>query len=333
MLVLIAAIIMAGSALIFPAAALPAPQRGGESRADLRRQISSLEHTFTTRMAEFTAQQRQLEATFEREILRLHAAIDASDTGAGGPLQANTQQHPVARRARLQDNGGGGEGGVSTLCASTAQATTALQTMQTVCCAQRGESCSSSHYPSSCDHGPECGLAVRTVNRLCGPFLQTSIISTTLVPLQQAATLCAATSPPDMVPVHTLSDASRGGTSAPHACFSVLRTQVDGQYRNEWNVLAVLHAPPGFLLSLTWRAFDLDDGDFIEIFENQTAMQARVRAQRLEGSQIPSPFTSESNTMLVKFVTNADGTSFGGSADITCALGLSYLAMCVCVCV
>jgi hypothetical protein len=253
-----------------------------------------------------------------REVARLRAAVHAQDPGGGEP--SGEQQHPVARRARMQDDG---DGGVPTsLCSSTAQATAALQTVQTVCCTQRGESCTSSHYPISCDHGPECGLAVHTVDRLCKPFLQTSIISATLVPLQKAAALCAATSPPDMVAVHTLSDASHGGTLVPHACFSTFRTQVGGQYRSGWNALAVLQAPLGFLIRLAWRAFDLDDSDFIEIFENRTAMGARVSAQRLEGRHIPPPFTSESNTMLVKFVTNADGTSFGGSADITWALEL-----------
>jgi hypothetical protein len=301
-------IIMVGTVLTFPAAAVP---QMGWSRADVLSRVSSLEHTIHARALEM----RELKL----EVSRLRAAMNAPDLGGPAPSaseelheEAPEDQHPVARW--LQD-----DGGVSSLCSSTDQATAALRTVQTVCCTQRGESCNSLHYPLSCDHGPECGLAVHTVHRLCGPNLENLMISA--APLQQAATLCATTSPPDMMPVQTLSDASRGGTAVPHACFSVLRTQVGGQYRNGWNALAVLQAPLGFVLSLTWRAFDLDDGDFIEIFENQTAMQARVRAQRLEGSQIPSPFTSESNTMLVKFVTNADGTSFGGSADITCARG------------
>jgi hypothetical protein len=331
----LAAIVLAGT-VTSQAAALP--QRGW-SRADLVSRISLLEHTFLTRTEEmdstFNAKQQQLRAAFgresaalrrelTREVSWLRAAIDASDPGgsAGGQERTELQQErplpDVAaswRTRRLQD-----VGKVNSLCSSTIQATAALRTMQNVCCAQRGESCSSSHYPTSCDHGPECGLVVHAVNRLCAPFLQTSLISATLRPLQQAATLCAATSPPDTMAVHTLSAGSPGGISSevPHACFSTLRTQTGGQYRNGWKEMAVLHAPLGFQIKLTWRAFDLGDGDFIEIYENHTALQTRVRAQRLEGRHIPAPFMSESNIMVVTFITNKDGTAFGGSADITC---------------
>jgi hypothetical protein len=256
----LAAIVLAGTALASPAAALP---RGGWYRAEMLSRISSLEHTFVTRTAEvdskftaqqgqlqaafkrdtakvdskFSAQQRHLEAVFQRahstlrrdfkrEASRLRAAMDSPSDPGGGEHQ-EAQQDPVKAWHPVRRLQGDGEGS-SSVCSSTAQATAALQTVQTVCCTQRGESCSSSHYPVSCDHGPECGLAVHAVARLCSPFLQSSMISAALVPLQQAATLCTATSPPDMVAVHTLSDAARGGTSVPHACFSTLRTQVGG---------------------------------------------------------------------------------------------------------
>ena len=278
----------------------------------------------------FSAQQRKLQAAFKREnsllrqefqheASRLRNAMGMPAGASDGAEPVETQQISVAPAHTVRQLQGNDEGS-SAVCSSTDQATAAFNTVQTVCCTQRGESCSSSHFPLSCDHGPECSLAVHAVARLCSPFLQTSILSATLVPLQRAATLCSATSPPDMVAVHTLSDAARGGTSVPNACFSTLRTQVDGQYRNGWNALAVLQAPLGFLLKLVWRAFDVDDFDFVEIYENRSAMQAHVWAQKLGGRQLPGPFTSLSNIMLVRFISNADGTSFGGSADITCAL-------------
>jgi hypothetical protein len=309
------------AALAAPSPVSPLPLGSSMSRAEMLGRLSSLEQNFRTRTmemeTEFSSQQRKLEVTFARETsalrrdFQLAVARVRADVAAGlGPLE---QPHPMARRTRLQDDGDG----ASTLCASAIQATVALTTVQNVCCAQRGETCSASHYPTSCDHGPECGLAVETVHRLCDSFLQTSLISA--APLQQAADVCVATSPSDMVPVSTLSDASRGGTSVPHACFSILRTQSDGQYRSGWNSLAVLSAPAGFQLTLTWRAFDLDDGDFIEIFDNQTALDTRVGGHRLEGRQLPAAVTSRSNSLLVRFVTNEDGTSFGASADITCA--------------
>eukprot|EP01047_Picozoa_sp_COSAG01_P060230 COSAG01_NODE_7351_length_3241_cov_2.095162_3_plen_323_part_00 len=314
------ALIVVGAVWIPATAALP-QQQGEWFWADLLSRVSLLEQTFHTRQMEmntkFTAQHRELEAAFAREasglrrefefeVSRLRAALD---TFPG----ADEQQHHVVaiRRARLQDTG-------ESLCSSTNQATAALRTVKNVCCTQRGESCSSTGYPTSCDHGRECGVAVHTVNKLCAPFLKTSILSTVLIPLQQAAQLCAATSPPEVMAVYRPSDASRGGTLARHACFTMFKTQVGGKYRNNWNSLAVLQAPAGFQLSITWRAFDLSDGDFIDIFENSTALQARRPAQRLEGKQIPPPFTSQSNTVLIKFITNADGTSFGASANITC---------------
>jgi hypothetical protein len=162
-------------------------------------------------------------------------------------------------------------------------------------------------------------MAVESVARRCDSYLQTghSVLSGLRPNLQTAAQLCQATSPPDTTPVYVFSDASRGGTTIPNACNGVLRTQTGGHYSDNWNMLLELRAPQGFALELDFRAFDLDDDDFIEIFDNRTAMEGRTGGTKLTGKERPGPVTSVSDTMFARFVTNKDGTSFGASADIT----------------
>lgn len=287
---------------------------------NLKQDLDRAEKNLSLRAAqletEFSRKLLEMQREISQELARLRADMLSGDVVIGAKVQPPLSELAAAGPRMLQAGAHGDE-----LCSTNTQATAALNSIRTVCCEQRNETCTP--QVSSCDHGRECGLAVESVEAHCGAFLPNSIYGD--ASLRAAVQVCIRESPQDSdgATVYTPGNYNHP-TTVSNACSGIFRTQTGGRYRNNWNSLAILEAPVGFAITLKFRAFDLSEGDFIDIYDNRTAMESHIGSRRLEGSRLPNDITSHSDTMFIKFVTNRDGTAFGASADIVCESNSMY---------